>query len=1195
MQDTNNPTHPNQNHSPQDAIPAPQRRSTSKFINNTPPEIALKDKFSAVLKGTQGLNLDFLVGYFRISGFKHLYEILKPHLQENLHVFGHIRILVGINLDSYSQQLMVKKAEIADADKNRLLKIFKSQQIEHIDADGYKCILNADASVETDYQALEILKVLLSDGILQMRVVKDGDVHAKFYIFSKYTSEDKSYRGSLFVGSSNLTDRGWVKQYEFNAELRDSADIETALYEFNELWEKSVEITSEHIEEIKARSHLTHRTPEEIYYKLLIEYFGMETISTTDPQIAHLFPEGYDALEYQVDAIRDGVNMLERFGGFFLSDVVGLGKTLTISVLLKYLEMTDKLRGNILIACPPAIEPIWETHLGLVKLARHRIVESHHQLDKLYDKADSFDIIVVDESHNFRNTTNKHHEHIKNLLAKGGKKRVILVSATPQNNSIQDLAHQIYFFQNPKNSDLPHCKDLESFFSKKEKSNNEIKNKLKEYYKDSQKYQAQIQEQKRLLKEDAKEVRYKVLDHIMIRRTRTDILKRYAKDAPKFPESNAKTLKYDFSQELLALSEKTLEILMLKQGAQSGAGVTYGYNRYLVYPNLTLEGKDAYQERMQALGEESDSKAKSAPKNSDFYQRSAEQLTTLMKSLLYKRFESSIQAFRDTLAKQLETTGTLIKMFENQESAIVVPIKGYSNLNAYYDALECGTLYNDFLDKNAQNMMQIDKEHFCDDYVGRLRQDYRVLEDLLQEWETITQDPKFDKLIETIKQLREHKGDAGKVVIFTEAKSTANYLKERLAPHFGDMVLQVDSTNRESLQDIISANFDPKCEESKKKDDYHILITTDTLSEGVNMHRACHLIHYDAPWNATQMMQRAGRINRIGGEHKQIFTYSFHPAKDIDDILKLCAQVFVKLQSFHYTLGEDSQVFDSGEEVTASGISSKCEETQEEPEENPRLLYLDDIRTLAKDDPAKFKRIAKIPLKSRSNIIGDTTETYAFFKQKRNKKHGGGVYEDSHFYRIPLQGDAPVESITFEDIAAFMRKQAFGSIGSAEVLQARPSIECKDYRAHENAIQRALEKHGDETNLDPTWKVLEIDANSPRTKANLEHTNAKNVINHLALSATEHDVLKCALDEYRLTPVEVEAVLGARLAECKAIAQKYHEIFAQEKLEEGLEEKLKYRPPTIQLSLTTNLTKDQESNQGPSNQAVNNQGANNEQ
>lgn len=1185
MQEINNRTQPNQ--SSRDTIPTPQRRSASKFINNTPPAITLKDKFSAVLNSTQGLSLDFLVGYFRISGFKHLYEILKPHLQKDPHAFSRIRILVGINLDSYSQQLaMAEGVKMADVDAGRLLKLFRTQQTEHIDADGYRF---SDSATETDYQALEILKKLLGEGILQMRVVRDGDVHAKFYIFSKYTSEDKSYHGSLFVGSSNLTDRGWVKQYEFNAELRDSADIETALFEFNELWERSVEITPEHVEEVKAHSYLAHRTPQEIYYKLLIEYFGMETISAIDPQIAHLFPEGYDALGYQVDAIRDGANMLERFGGFFLSDVVGLGKTLTISVLLKYLEMTDKLRGSILIACPPTIEPIWKTHLRLVGLQRHYEVESHYQLQKLYDGADSFDIIVVDESHNFRNTTNQHHAHIKNLLAKGGKKRVILVSATPQNNSIQDLANQIYLFQNRKNSDLPHCKDLESFFSKKEKSNNEIKNKLKEYYKDSQKYQAQIQEQQRLLKEDAKEVRYKVLDHIMIRRTRTDILKRYTEDAPKFPKSYAEILNYDFSEELLALSEKTLEILMLKQGAQSKVGATYGYNRYLVYPNLTPEGKDAYQEWMQILGEESTSKTKSAPKNSDFYERSAEQLTTLMKSLLYKRFESSIQAFRDTLRKQLESTGGLIKMFENEESAIIIPIKGYARLDAYYDALENGTLYNEFLDKNDKNMMPICKANFCEGYIEGLRQDYRVLGDLLQEWETITQDPKFDKLMETIKQLRQHRGDAGKVVIFTEAKSTANYLKEKLAPYFGDILLQVDSTNRESLQGVISANFDPKCEESKKKDDYHILITTDTLSEGVNMHRACHLIHYDAPWNATQMMQRAGRINRIGGEHKQIFTYSFHPAKDIDDILKLCAQVFVKLQSFHYTLGEDSQVFDSGEEVTASGISSKCEGAQEEPEENPRLLYLNDIRTLASDAPHEFKRIAKIPLKSRSNIIGEATETYAFFKQKRSKKHGGGVYEDSYFYRIPSQGDAPVESITFEDIAAFMRKQAFGGVDGAGVLQARPSIECKDYRAHEDAIQRALKKHGDETKPDRIGEALEKSANSPRTKTNLDHTNAQNALNYLALSATEHTALKHALDEYRLSESEVAAVLDARLEECRAIAQKYHEIFAQgERLEEGLEEKSKYRPPTIQLSLTTNLTKNQV-NQNT------NQGANNEQ
>jgi superfamily II DNA/RNA helicase len=206
------------------------------------------------------------------------------------------------------------------------------------------------------------------------------------------------------------------------------------------------------------------------------------------------------------------------------------------------------------------------------------------------------------------------------------------------------------------------------------------------------------------------------------------------------------------------------------------------------------------------------------------------------------------------------------------------------------------------------------------------------------------------------------KNKEGKLVIFSESKDTVVYLEEALKKKGRKDVLVISADNRKNLYDVIVNNFDANIEDSKKVNDYSIIITTEVLAEGVNLHRSNVIVHYDTPWNSTKLMQRIGRVNRIGTKATEIYNYIFYPSAQGDSQIKLNRTAFMKIQAFHTAFGEDNQVFSTDEildEVKLYNTDNQFKEAEDE-----RLKYLFFLRKFKKENAAWFEQIRNMPLKS---------------------------------------------------------------------------------------------------------------------------------------------------------------------------------------------------------------------------------------
>lgn len=1050
--------------------PEPIRKDSSKFVTNRGE--TLKDRIKQIIhhKSINIAYLDFLIGYFSISGFVHLCEIIQSKIQD----LKEIRILIGIQSDVFFNDLHREGIDPLSAEKERFRKAFCEEQAK---------ILNGEHYSKDPEEAFSKLLEIVSK--IQMRIVRDGKVHAKFYIFSGEPTPRESvngigynYVGSVIVGSSNLSHNGLIKHYEFNAELRDSDDIENALYEFEKLWEDSVELRREDFECIKNQSYLQEIKLKDLYYKLLIEYFGEDRIAF-DRDIEGFFPEGYKPLKYQIYAIKDGIAKLKKYNGFFLSDVVGLGKTLIASMIVKVLEARGELGGKILIVCPPALKETWKEYFDRVKINRHREIFTHGSLHNLQDSVD-FGLIIVDESHKFKSSGSDRYKEIQRICKEHSSysKKVILISATPQNNSPEDLANQIYLFRDKRSSPIGEILHLDDFFAK-------INKKYKKLRKDFD--NAAPEEKKEIknkLKRVSEKMRSEVVQHIMIRRTRADIEKLFQADLKekgiKFPKIKKPiSLQYELEESQRELSQETLKLLNL----ESSRFGKYQYARYLVYPNLTDEGKKIYR------GETS--------KDDSFYEQTADRLKGLIQSLLFKRFESSIYAFLKTLDRQIGFLRILIAMIEGYQEA-VFPKKD-QDVEKILDAIDIDeTEDGDFegqandaseeikkradeLRKKSQEKIEdywvLDKTHFKDSYLPMLKSDLKVLMELRGEWGGVLKqkDAKLEKLkqflvAEISKQIKEKKqrDDEPKIVLFTEAKTTAQYLlrqltgsdsskgelkeeiideiKKEISFDFSIGVLQVDASNRKHYESEIRKNFDASSQEKENR--FHILISTDTLSEGINMHRSNILVNYDAPWNPARLMQRAGRVNRIGTKYEYIEVYHFRPSEIGEEILRLEKALFHKVQSFHYILGEDSEVYSPDEDIGFEGIYQVLEEKEEVDSE---LSHLAKVIELYEEKPKEYERIKKLSPKIQCAVKGEN-ESFFYLKQQFQSKNNGDILDIGNYFYQKKEG-CEVKRIEFYKMADHLRDHLKQGISKslAKELHYHHAESVLDY--HKNLLQ----------------------------------------------------------------------------------------------------------------------------------------------
>lgn len=881
--------------------------------NNT-----LYDRFNKILNNNVQF-FDVLVGYFRSSGFYKMYESMDK--------VEKTRILVGLNLDK-------KSVELIQTAQNEMQMEFTSNKEAK---EQYSKEVSDEIESSEDSKDVEIgIKKFIEfvkTGKLEIRVYPHHPIHAKVYIMRKDQEKSEDF-GKVITGSSNFSQSGLINQLEFNVELKDSRDVRFALDKFEELWKESVDVTTEYIEQAESSWIREDITPYELFLKCLYEYFKEEINEDKVDAKTLGLPPGFMKLQYQLHAVTRAEKILATYNGVFISDVVGLGKTYIGAMLAK------RLRGRKLIICPPVLKENWDNVLIHFDVAAK--VESLGKLDSILKMdLDLYEYIFIDEAHRFRNEDNDTYAKLHEIC--NGKK-VVLISATPQNNYISDIANQIYLFQNRKNSNIiPNQKDLEGFFKKLEK-------KLKKYDKGTPEY-AEVS------KEVSTEIREKVLNHIMIRRTRNEIMKYYQKDLEAqgltFPNLNTpEKIIYEFDNQVEVAFNKTLDIIKILS--------------YARYKSLTYLKQVPSKYKSLLVGQQN--------------------MGGFMKGILLKRLESSFYAFNKTLDRFIESYENFIEMYE---SGTIYISKKYN----IYDLMNNGEEEKLDIIVDRADAFKFKSEEFSELFIEDLRFDLSNLKMIRRMWEPVYSDPKLDKFMSDLKNNKLLK--KAKILIFTESKETAEYLKENIDKHFKNQTILFTGGSKNRDREIIQNNFNPDVPKKEQKNDFRILVTTDVLAEGISLHRANIIVNYDLPWNPTRIMQRVGRINRVGTKFDDIYVFNFFPSTQVSEHMSLEDNITSKIQAFHDTLGEDFKYLSENEEVDTYGIFGKTlydklnsKESLEEKdfEEDSTLKYLQIIRDLRDSDEELFVKIKNYPKKIRSAKYLDNDGTLTFFRKGYMKR-----------------------------------------------------------------------------------------------------------------------------------------------------------------------------------------------------------------
>ena len=525
------------------------------FFTNEPGQTLL-DRFRTTLKDTQ--YFDVLVGYFRSSGFYQLYESIEP--------IEKVRILVGLGVDEdayktinqYQNQTMFDFESHHNAkkefQKNLINEIENSKEVDERLEIGLKHFIEF---LQAECANSDIDKKQGGNGKkLEIKAYPSKNIHAKVYI-SRYKDNISHIQyGSVITGSSNFSLNGLVANREFNVHLKDRRDIEYALDQFESLWKDSIDISEEFVDSVKNKTWLNDSiTPYELYLKLIYEYL-QEDINLQDKYESFL-PDGFMKLDYQEQAVIQALKKLDEYNGVFLADVVGLGKTFITAQLLQ------QLRGRILVICPPVLQDYWKESLLEFRVPAE--VESLGKLESIIRKGvNKYDYVVVDEAHRFRNEATQSYADLLDICR--GKK-VILVTATPLNNTIDDIFSQLKLFQAPKNSSIPGVPNLVSFFNKLKKKLDEFRPKV---YKDEEGRVYRLKEEeeayKKAIREVSNEIKDKVLKHVMVRRTRKDVVNYFKSDIKNqgivFPEvQDPKKIVYYFKGKTETAFNSTIKLL----------------------------------------------------------------------------------------------------------------------------------------------------------------------------------------------------------------------------------------------------------------------------------------------------------------------------------------------------------------------------------------------------------------------------------------------------------------------------------------------------------------------------------------------------------------------------------------------------------------------------------------------------------
>jgi len=771
---------------------------------------------------------------------------------------------------------------------------------------------------------------------------------------------------------------------------------------FQEKWNEAVAWNGKFIQEILLKSPIGKKateakdgdqnkeiepfTPYELYIKLLQLQFGDVVDKDLGQQIESYLPVDIHKLTYQIEAVKRCIGIMHEHGGFMLADVVGLGKTIVGTLIIKRflsVPLDDGRERKVLIITPPAIQSAWKKTIEqfdkdseekispfidfITTGSVGKLVDVEDEVDEDDDENDTgefgedlqyknYGLILIDESHKFRNSTTIMYEALDNLIQQIGSEMgeypyVGLLSATPQNNRPNDLKNQIYLFErNHNDSTLKKAEggNLERFFTQ---VNREYDTLI------SNDNTIPYEERKNRLAELSKQIRDCVLSDILERRTRTDIKKYYEKDMQEqgiiFPNViGPNTLEYIMDEELAQLFSDTTTIIAPSDVEKLQTDNWLRYYRYRAI--------EYFKDIKNAL--------KHAGRGNRNPDEVAKQLAKIMQILLVKRLESSFTAFKDSLLNLRTYTENMIKMWENDTIFICPQVNVNKELDIEYKKQKKGkdVTFKDCVEDIRNKIEKLTKEgrntrgqnaeykrsDFKKEYIKHLREDYDLISSLYDRWANNSEDPKYDAFKDSLKTelFDPQKNTSGKLVIFSEAIGTVESLARAVkARHHKP--LMITAANRDDLERTIEENFDANYQ-GEWKNDYDVIITTEVLAEGVNLHRANVILNYDTPWNSTRLMQRIGRVNRIGSKEPNIYVYNFMPSAQGDSQIKLVRKAHTKLQSFHTLFGEDSKIYTEEEDVYNYPIQQAAD-----GEESPMQKYIYELKQYKETNPLRYQQI----------------------------------------------------------------------------------------------------------------------------------------------------------------------------------------------------------------------------------------------
>ena len=1026
----------------------------NKFFNNV--EMPLIEKFKGIAENMRDFHTFLaVVGFFRSSGYF--------KLRKNLADVKKIQILVGINIDDIFRK----------HDKSLLMLGGEDEARNKFTQEFIQDVIDAKYNAEVEEGILQLCEDLAS-GKVEMRIDKSKNLHAKFYLCLP-ENHNENTDGWVIMGSSNISEAGLgitqPPRYELNVAMKDYPEVAYCKEEFRKLWEESIPLSPEDIARIRKKTHLEHLpTPYELYIKVLIDAFGDQV----EDNFTMTIPDGYMDLKYQKDAVIQGYQMLKEYNGFFLADVVGTGKTVVGAMIAKRFIEENGTGTNVLVIYPPAVKDNWIDTFKDFGITRYTQFVSNGSLDKIlegkdnYKTEEEFDLILVDEAHNFRSDSAERYDELQRIcktprindgLIEGSQKKVMLLTATPLNNRPEDFLNLILLFQDARNPNIDGIHNLNVLFQP-----------WIQRYKKAMANRFKTNDTKALSAEVDKiyeEMRTQILDKILVRRTRKNLINNpeykadLDKQGVKFPHiEQPNECSYEMDEKLAALFGDTVTLLTDTYSPEEnpdGSGIDYA--RYRTIEFLTGEAREKYKQ--------------------------AKHVTNLLAAIyrvhMVKRLESSFYAFKRSLHTFLRITQDMIKMFE-EDKVLIAP---EYDIKGMMEEMELDAVIEKIVSKGEDESDFVYKAlDFDPILLTMLKSDEEKLTKLCKLWDQVSEDPKLDKFVSVFNKelFDKKKNKEGKLVVFSESVDTLNYLMEELKIRLNRKdILLVSAANRKTQLPHIQKNFDANYKKGEKLNEYNIILTSDVLAEGVNLHRSNIIVNYDSPWNATRLMQRIGRVNRIGSVADNIYNYMFYPSQEGNQEIKLYQNALLKLQGFHAALGEDSQIY-SREEILHD---FKLFDENVRDNVDKQLELLREIRELYARDQKLYERIKSLPAKSRSFRQPNITE------EKKLESGTSIVYITkglkSQFYKIVGNG-APVK-LEFVEAAELLKAKVEEPVGSFDAV--------KDI--HYTHVDKAFNAYLIEEEQNNATESLINKANDNGTKALAVMRNLKRVFKNEAI------------------------------------------------------------------------------------------------